>query len=104
MLSEALFFILGLVALVAGAEALVHGASRIALSLGLSSLVVGLTIVAFGTSAPELAVSVGAALDGINDIAVSSGSDHGTGAPPSARISAAPASCWATPQRSRDFS
>jgi cation:H+ antiporter len=70
MLSETLFFVLGLVALVAGAEALVHGASRIAASLGLSPLVIGLTIVAFGTSAPEVSVSVAAALDGANDIAI----------------------------------
>jgi cation:H+ antiporter len=63
-------FLLGLGALVAGAESLVRGASRIALSLGVSSLVVGLTIVAFGTSAPEIAVSVGAVLNGSTDIAV----------------------------------
>lgn len=65
-----LLFIAGLVALVAGAEALVRGASRIALTLGISPLVVGLTIVAFGTSAPELAVAVGAALEGRTDIAM----------------------------------
>jgi cation:H+ antiporter len=40
------------------------------LSLGISPLVVGLTIVAFGTSAPEVAVSVGAVLDGRTDIAI----------------------------------
>ena len=70
MLTHVLFFLLGLAALVAGAEALVRGASRIALSLGISPLVVGLTIVAFGTSPPEVAVSVGAALSGNTDIAV----------------------------------
>jgi len=48
----------GLVLLVGGAQALVRGASRIALALGIPPLVVGLTIVAFGTSAPELAVSI----------------------------------------------
>ncbi|MDQ3206954.1 MAG: calcium/sodium antiporter [Pseudomonadota bacterium] len=69
MLTLALF-IGGLVALVAGAELLVRGASRLALSLGISPLVVGLTIVAIGTSSPEVAVSVGAALDGQTDIAV----------------------------------
>ena len=63
-------FFAGLAALVAGADLLVRGASKIALSFGVSPLVVGLTIVAFGTSAPELAVSVGAALDGKADIAV----------------------------------
>jgi len=65
-----LLFVLGLATLVAGASLLVRGASRLALSCGISPLVVGLTIVAFGTSAPEVAVSVGAALDGRTDIAV----------------------------------
>ena len=63
-------FIAGLIALVVGAELLVRGASRLALSLGISPLVVGLTIVAFGTSAPEIAVSVSAALEGRTDIAI----------------------------------
>jgi cation:H+ antiporter len=63
-------FIAGLVALVAGAELLVRGASKLALAWGISPLVVGLTIVAFGTSAPEVAVAVGAVLDGRTDIAV----------------------------------
>jgi len=58
------------VGLVAGAELLVRGASKLALSFGLSPLVVGLTVVAFGTSAPEVAVSVGAALSGQTDLAV----------------------------------
>ena len=65
-----LLLVLGLIALVAGAEALVRGASRIALTLGVSPLVVGLTIVAFGTSAPEAAVSIGAAIEGSSDVAV----------------------------------
>ena len=65
-----LFFVLGLVALVAGAELLVRGASKLALSFGISPLVVGLTVVAFGTSAPEMAVSVQAALSGQVDIAL----------------------------------
>ena len=65
-----LMFLAGLVGLVAGAELLVRGASKLALSFGISPLVVGLTIVAFGTSAPEMAVSVGAVLGGKNDIAI----------------------------------
>ena len=65
-----LWFAAGLVALVAGASSLVRGASKLALSFGLSPLVVGLTIVAFGTSAPEMAVSAGAVLDGNGDIAI----------------------------------
>ena len=64
-----IFFAAGLVGLVLGASLLVRGASKLALSFGISPLVVGLTIVAFGTSAPEVAVSVGAVLDGNADIA-----------------------------------
>ncbi|PKO63691.1 MAG: sodium:calcium antiporter, partial [Betaproteobacteria bacterium HGW-Betaproteobacteria-17] len=70
MLMQALMFVLGLVALVIGAEAMVRGASRLAVSWGISPLVVGLTVVAFGTSAPEMAVSVGAALSGTSDLAI----------------------------------
>ena len=65
-----LMFIGGLIGLIIGAELLVRGASKLALSFGISPLVVGLTIVAFGTSAPEVAVSVGAVLDGNPDIAI----------------------------------
>jgi cation:H+ antiporter len=65
-----LIFLGGLILLVIRANALVRGASKLALSFGISPLVVGLTIVAFGTSAPEVAVSVGAVLDGRDDIAI----------------------------------
>ena len=65
-----LLFIGGLAALVIGANLLVRGASKLALSFGISPLVVGLTVVAFGTSAPEMAVSVGAVLSGQTDIAI----------------------------------
>lgn len=66
----AVLFLLGLVLLVVGAEALVRGASRLAASVGISPLVVGLTVVAFGTSAPELAVSVASAFSGNADVAI----------------------------------
>ena len=62
--------IIGLVCLVAGAELLVKGAASIATRLGIAPVVVGLTVVAFGTSAPEFAVSVGAALSGETDVAL----------------------------------
>ena len=52
----------GIVIIVAGGELLVKGAAALARAVGISPLVVGLTVVAFGTSAPELAVSVEAAL------------------------------------------
>ena len=61
---------LGLAALVAGAELLVKGAVKIAAAARVPPLVIGLTIVAFGTSAPELAVSVSAALSGRADVAL----------------------------------
>ncbi len=70
MALQLLFFVVGLAALIAGAELLVRGASKLALAWGISPLVVGLTIVAFGTSSPEAAVTVGAALDGTADIAI----------------------------------
>lgn len=60
----------GLVALFFGGNWLVKGASRLAESLGISPLIVGLTVVAIGTSAPELLVSLRAALSGSSDIAV----------------------------------
>ena len=67
---DILWFVLGLVLLVVGAEALVRGASRLALAVGISPLVVGLTVVAFGTSSPELAVSIRSALAGSADLAL----------------------------------
>lgn len=70
MTETVLLFIAGGLLLVVGAEALVRGASRLALTFGISPLVVGLTVVAFGTSAPELAVSVGAGLGGQASIAL----------------------------------
>lgn len=60
----------GFIILTLGAEALVRGASSIALRLGITPLIIGLTIVAFGTSAPELAVSVKSALAGNSGIAL----------------------------------
>ena len=70
MLLDALALVGGLAVLVGAASLLVRGASAIALRFGLSPLVVGLTVVAFGTSAPELVVSVQAALAGAGGIAV----------------------------------
>lgn len=60
----------GLVVLTAGATMLVRGAAALALRVGLTPLVIGLTVVAFGTSAPELLVSVQAALRDAGGIAV----------------------------------
>ena len=60
----------GFVLLLIGGEFLVRGAVALARGLGLSPLFVGLTVVAFGTSAPELVVSLFAALEGKPGIAV----------------------------------
>ncbi|MEQ9104828.1 MAG: calcium/sodium antiporter [Rhodothermales bacterium] len=66
----ALYMILGLGLLVAGAEGLVRGASRLASAMGIPSLIIGLTVVAFGTSAPEMVVSILSSVSGQGDIAV----------------------------------
>lgn len=65
-----LFLLLGLIILLIGGKLLVDGASAIAGKLGLSPGLIGLTVVSFGTSAPELLVSVTAALKGVSDIAL----------------------------------
>lgn len=65
-----LLLIGGFVLLVGGGEALVRGAASLGRTVGLSSLIVGLTVVSFATSAPELAVSTGAALSGSPGLAV----------------------------------
>lgn len=64
------WFVVGAVALVGGAELLVHAAVDIARALGVSDMVIGLTIVAVGTSLPELMASVMSALKGEPDIAI----------------------------------
>ena len=66
----AVLLIAGGVLLVGGAELLVRGASRLAVSLGITPLIVGLTVVAFGTSAPEFAVTIGAAYYGEAELAL----------------------------------
>lgn len=70
MIIASLQTIAGLALLFFGGEFLVRGAVAIAHKLGMSSLSIGLTIVAFATSAPELAVSLSAALDGASEISV----------------------------------
>lgn len=62
--------IIGLILLVLGGDWLVDGAVGIARRAKLSPMVIGLTIVAFGTSAPELLVSIQAAIGGNPGIAL----------------------------------
>ena len=57
---------------------LVRGATRLAITLGITPLVAGLTVVAFGTSAPELGVSVMAALSGSGGMDIALGNVVGS--------------------------
>lgn len=65
-----LWLVVGLAALLGGAQAAVVGAQALAQALGVPDLVVGLTVIAIGTSLPELAVTAVAALRGEHDLAV----------------------------------
>jgi cation:H+ antiporter len=65
-----LFIFLGLILLVVGGEFLVRSAVAISLRFNISKMVIGLTVVSFATSAPELLVSIQAALDGFSDISL----------------------------------
>ena len=66
-----LLLIAGFVGLIKGADLFVDGSAALARNLKVPSLIIGLTIVAMGTSAPELAVSTSAAIQGANEIALS---------------------------------
>lgn len=68
MLITIVWFIVGLAGLIAGAELIVRAAARLASMMGIPRLIIGLTIVAFGTSAPELAISIKAGIDGNTDL------------------------------------
>ncbi len=70
MLVALIKLVIGFVLLVKGADMFVDGASSVAKKFRIPAFVIGLTIVAFGTSAPELAVSITAAMKGSNDIAI----------------------------------
>lgn len=65
-----LLLLIGFLFLIKGADTFVTGSSSIARKLKIPSLIIGLTIVAFGTSAPEAAVSITAAIQGQNDMAI----------------------------------
>ena len=70
ILLNILFLVIGFVLLIKGADYFVDGAAAAAKLMKISTLVIGLTVVAFGTSAPELAVSLAAAIKGSNSIAL----------------------------------
>ena len=65
-----IILILGFIGLVWSADRFVYGAAGLARNLGISPLIIGLTIVAMGSSAPEMMVSVSAALSGARDTAI----------------------------------
>ena len=62
--------IAGLALLVVGGDFLVRASVGLSFKLKISKLVIGMTVVSFATSAPELLVSLQAALDGVSDIAL----------------------------------
>lgn len=62
--------VVGMLGLIWGADRFVAGSASLARSLGISSLVVGLTLVSMGTSAPEIIVSINAAIKGSSELAV----------------------------------
>ena len=70
MLLDIVLLLVGLLAIVFGADFLVDGASAIARKLKISEFVIGLTIVGFGTSCPELVVSLTGAIAGNSDISI----------------------------------
>lgn len=70
MLGNVFLIIAGLALLILGADRFVHGAAATARNLGVPPLLIGLTIVAFATSAPEIMVSVNAAMRGDPDLAI----------------------------------
>lgn len=65
-----LFIVIGLVLLIAGGNWLLKSAVALSLRLNIPKIVIGMTVVSFATSAPELIVSVKAALDGFPDLAL----------------------------------
>ncbi|MGI9206064.1 MAG: calcium/sodium antiporter [Woeseiaceae bacterium] len=70
MLVDIAEVVIGLLLLIWGADRFVHGAAAAARNLGVAPLMIGLTIVSFATSAPEILVSVVAALRDDPDLAI----------------------------------
>ena len=63
-------FIIGVILLYKGSDILVDGTSKTAIQLGISTLIISVILVGFGTSAPEFAISVGAAYQGNSEISL----------------------------------
>lgn len=73
MLLASLAILFGLILLVWSADRFIEGAAATAKHLGMPSLLIGMVIIGFGTSAPELAVSAMAAMDGNPGLALGNG-------------------------------
>lgn len=71
ILIQFILLAVGFACLVKGADIFVSGSSSLARNFNVPGLIIGLTIVALGTSAPEMAVSTVAAIQGSNEIALS---------------------------------
>lgn len=63
-------FIIGVIFLWKGSDVLVEGTSKAAAHIGVSTLIISVLLVGFGTSAPEFAISVGAAYQGNSEISL----------------------------------
>ncbi len=69
-MTDVLWIVLGLVLLISGGNWLLKSAVALSLRLSIPKIVVGMTVVSFATSAPELIVSIKAALDGLPDLSL----------------------------------
>jgi len=69
-MGDSLLVVVGLLALIVGAELLVRSGTRLAARLGISPMVIGVTVVSIGTSAPELAIGIDAAAQGSGSLAL----------------------------------
>jgi cation:H+ antiporter len=65
-----IYIVVGLILLVLGGNWLLKSAIGLSIKLKISKIIVGLTVVSFATSAPEMIVSIKAALSGYSDIAL----------------------------------
>lgn len=70
MIINILLIIIGIVVVLYGADRMTEGAVGLAKRMQISEIVIGLTVVAIGTSAPELFISLVAAIKGTPDMAV----------------------------------
>jgi len=70
LILDLIFIVSGMILLIKGADYLIEGSVGFSKKIGVSELFTGLTLVAFGTSAPELFVSISAALKGSSGIAL----------------------------------